>query len=41
MRTLSGHSNRIGSCAWNGSLIATGSRDRSILIRDVRSQENF
>lgn len=38
---MTGHSNRVGSCAWNGSLIASGSRDRSILIRDVRSADTF
>ena len=37
MRTISGHSNRVGAVAWNGSLIASGSRDRSILVRDVRA----
>lgn len=41
VRSISGHSNRVGAVAWNGSLIASGSRDRSILIRDVRSQESF
>lgn len=41
VRNLTGHSNRVGSCSWNGSLIASGSRDRTILIRDVRAQENF
>ena len=34
---LAGHTNRVGSSSWNGSLIATGSRDRSILVRDVRA----
>jgi cell division cycle 20-like protein 1, cofactor of APC complex len=37
VRTMAGHSNRVGACSWNGSLIATGSRDRSILVRDVRA----
>ncbi|KAI3654619.1 hypothetical protein MP228_000673 [Amoeboaphelidium protococcarum] len=36
LRTLSGHSSRVGTCAWNGSTISTGSRDRSILQRDTR-----
>lgn len=38
---MPGHSNRVGSSSWSGSLIATGSRDRSILVRDVRAHENF
>ena len=41
VRTIPGHTNRVGSCSWNGSLIATGSRDRSIMIRDVRAAESF
>lgn len=38
---MSGHQNRVGSSSWNGSLIATGSRDRSILVRDVRASETY
>ena len=41
VRTIGGHSNRVGSCSWNGSLIATGSRDRTIMVRDVRASEDF
>lgn len=37
VRTLEGHNGRVGACAWNGSLLATGSRDRRILMRDVRA----
>jgi cell division cycle 20-like protein 1 (cofactor of APC complex) len=33
--------NRVGACSWNGNLIATGSRDRSILVRDIRAPENY
>jgi cell division cycle 20-like protein 1 (cofactor of APC complex) len=41
LRTMTGHQSRIGSVAWNGYLLATGSRDHSILIRDVRVPEHY
>lgn len=30
------HSTRVGAMAWNGDMLASGSRDRSILLRDTR-----
>ncbi|PAV74445.1 hypothetical protein WR25_02435 [Diploscapter pachys] len=33
---LDGHSSRIGCLAWNQDLICSGSRDRTILQRDIR-----
>lgn len=36
LRTMSGHSARISSLAWNAHILSTGSRDRTILHRDVR-----
>lgn len=36
LRTMTGHSARISSLAWNAHVLSTGSRDRSILHRDVR-----
>lgn len=33
---LSGHTSRVGCLAWNGDAICSGSRDRSILHRDLR-----
>lgn len=41
LRTMTGHQTRIGSCAWNGYMVATGSRDHSILMRDVRIPEHY
>lgn len=41
VRTLYGHSHRIGACAWSGSLVASGSKDKSILVRDIRAQSDF
>ncbi len=39
VRTLGGHRGRVGSLAWSGSTLCSGSRDRSILQRDVRAPE--
>ena len=40
VRTLTGHTGRVGSCSWNSTILATGSRDKTILLRDVRMQNN-
>jgi len=40
VRTLTGHSSRAGSLAWNEHILSSGSRDHSILHRDVRSAEH-
>jgi len=37
IHTLEGHSARVGALAWNGDLLASGSRDRLILQRDIRT----
>merc|ERR1719323_1776430 len=34
---LEGHSARVGALAWNGDMLSSGSRDRMILQRDVRT----
>lgn len=36
LRVMSGHTARISSLAWNAHILSTGSRDRTILHRDVR-----
>ncbi|EGR33667.1 hypothetical protein IMG5_046660 [Ichthyophthirius multifiliis] len=36
IQIMPGHQSRVGSITWNGFLIASGSRDKNILIRDVR-----
>lgn len=40
--TFSGHTARVGALAWNADLLSSGSRDRSIIQRDIRctSSEN-
>lgn len=37
LRTMEGHSARVGTLAWSNSTLCSGSRDRSILLRDVRA----
>jgi hypothetical protein len=33
---MKGHTSRVGTLAWSSSMLASGSRDRSILVQDVR-----
>lgn len=40
VRSLSGHSARVGSLSWNGTTLATGSRDGSVLTHDVRVRDH-
>ncbi|KAL6452652.1 CDH1 APC/C activator protein CDH1 [Candida maltosa Xu316] len=41
IRTMTGHSLRVSSLAWNEHILSSGSRDRTILNRDVRIQDHF
>ncbi len=41
VRTLGGHKGRVGTMAWSSHVLSTGSRDRSILQRDIRAPEEF
>eukprot|EP01024_Parvocaulis_polyphysoides_P037739 TRINITY_DN3368_c0_g4_i1.p1 TRINITY_DN3368_c0_g4~~TRINITY_DN3368_c0_g4_i1.p1 ORF type:complete len:511 (+),score=39.22 TRINITY_DN3368_c0_g4_i1:73-1533(+) len=41
VRKMPGHSARVGCMAWNSRILSTGSRDRSILHRDIRAPGNF
>ena len=41
VRIIHGHSNRVGAIAWNSTILSTGSRDKSILHRDLRSSSPF
>ncbi|OQR89918.1 hypothetical protein THRCLA_09512 [Thraustotheca clavata] len=41
LRTLDGHSARVGSLSWNRHILSTGSRDTSILHHDVRVQNHI
>lgn len=37
IRVLDGHNARIGTLAWNGDVLSSGSRDRFIFQRDIRT----
>jgi cell division cycle 20-like protein 1 (cofactor of APC complex) len=41
VKSITGHDGRIGSIAWNSRFLSTGSRDKSILHRDIRTKNNF
>lgn len=41
VRTMSGHTARVGTLAWSGPTMASGSRDRLIFLRDVREKTAF
>lgn len=41
VRTMTGHHARVGALAWNEHVLTSGSRDRSILHRDVRVPEHY
>lgn len=41
VRSMTGHSARVGTLAWTGPVLASGSRDRLIFLRDVRVQAAF
>ena len=38
---MEGHRLRVGTVAWSSSLLSSGSRDKSILQRDIRAQDDF
>lgn len=40
VRDLTGHTSRIGCLAWNADTICSGSRDRTIMHRDIRCDDN-
>lgn len=40
IHSYSGHLQRISSLSWNGNIISSGSRDRMILNRDIRSKND-
>eukprot|EP00941_MAST-03F_sp_MAST-3F-sp1_P005187 g5187.t1 len=40
IRTMDGHGARVGTMAWNAQILASGSRDRAICLRDVRQSQS-
>lgn len=41
LRTMTGHTARVGSLAWNTHILTSGSRDRLIYHRDVREPDQW
>ena len=41
LRSMGGHEARIGALAWSGAILASGSRDRMICLRDVRVPDSY
>ena len=41
VRTMAGHTARVGTLAWSGPTLASGSRDRLIFLRDVRAKSAY
>ena len=41
IRSIAGHTSRIGAIAWKDNIIASGSRDCQIMISDIRSRKQF
>lgn len=41
VRDMSGHHARVGTLAWSGPVLASGSRDRLVFLRDVRAVGDF
>lgn len=40
IRVLKGHEGRVGSVAWNSTVLSTGSRDKNIMLSDIKMKEN-
>lgn len=41
LRTMTGHTNRVGCLAWSSSLLSSGGRDQAVYNRDLRSPEPY
>lgn len=41
IREMGGHEARVGSLASSSSILSSGSKDKSIMQRDVRSKDNY
>ncbi|XWS71686.1 hypothetical protein CRYUN_Cryun03dG0160000 [Craigia yunnanensis] len=41
LSNLQGHSGRIAPTAWNGHILTSGSRDKSLINHDVRARNNL
>ncbi|KAG0497064.1 hypothetical protein HPP92_001463 [Vanilla planifolia] len=41
IRAMDGHRLRVGALAWSSTMLSSGSRDKSILQRDIRAHDDF
>lgn len=41
VRSLDGHSSRVGALAWNNHILSSGSRDNTVINHDVRQQQHI
>jgi len=41
LRVLKGHEGRVGTIAWSNSVLSSGSKDKTILQRDLREKDDF
>lgn len=41
VRTLKGHEGRVGTIAWSPNVLSSGSKDKSILNRDLRQKDDY
>ena len=41
VRTMGGHMHRVSASAWSGSMVASGSKDKQIFVRDVRTSSSY
>ncbi|WCJ24208.1 Cell division cycle 20.2 cofactor of APC complex [Euphorbia peplus] len=40
LRTFEGHTDRVAALAWSSSLLSSGSRDKTIIQRDIRAKQD-
>lgn len=41
VRTMRGHEGRVGALAWSHNTLSSGSKDKTILQRDLRDKDDF
>jgi len=41
IRVYHGHEGRVGALAWSSNMLSSGSKDRTILNRDLRAKSEF
>jgi cell division cycle 20-like protein 1 (cofactor of APC complex) len=38
---MKGHEGRVGAIAWSSNVLSSGSKDKTILNRDLRAKDDF